>query len=125
MKKSINLEAVQWERVLNESVNVAMDQTDGVTVAKIAELEKLSDFKTYEDVLDIGQTTLSTRWVITEKNGQPKARLVVRGFEEEYDMPRDSPTVGKGTMRTVLTFASTNNWKVKTTDIKSAFLQGK
>ena len=50
---------------------------------------------------------------------------MVRGFEEEFMMPRDSPTVGKGTMRTFLAIASSENWRVKTTDIKSAFLQGR
>ena len=40
-------------------------------------------------------------------------------------MPRDSPTVGKGTMRIFLAISSINNWTIKTTDIKSAFLQGK
>jgi hypothetical protein len=39
-------------------------------------------------------------------------------------MKSDSPTVGKGTMRMFFAFASINNWIVKTTDIKSAFLQG-
>ena len=45
--------------------------------------------------------TQSIRWVITNKDGQTKARLV-RGFEEEFTMPRDSPTVDKGTMRIFL-----------------------
>ena len=40
-------------------------------------------------------------------------------------MPRDSPTVDKGTMRIFLTISSINNWTVKTIDIKSAFLQGR
>ena len=39
-------------------------------------------------------------------------------------MPRDGPTVGKGTLRIFLAITSSNNWTVKTTDIKSAFLQG-
>ena len=50
---------------------------------------------------------------------------MVRGFGEEFMMPRDSPTVGKGTMRTFLAIASRENWRVKTIDIKSAFLQGR
>ena len=54
-----------------------------------------------------------------------KARLVMKGFEEDFILPRDSQTVGKGAMRTVLAIASSTNWVVKTTDIKSAFLQGK
>ena len=40
-------------------------------------------------------------------------------------MPRDSPTMGKGTMRIFLAISSINNWTIKTTDIKSAFLQGR
>lgn len=52
------------------------------------------------------------------------ARLIVRGFEEDYNVQNDSPTVGKGTMRTFLAFSSAYMWKVKTTDIKSALLQG-
>ena len=66
------------------------------------------------------------RW--TDKGtvgGQIKAWLVVRGFEEELMMRRDSPTVGKGTMRIFLAIVSCKNWTVKTTDIRSAFLQGK
>ena len=40
-------------------------------------------------------------------------------------MPRDSPTVGKGAMRTVLAIATSMKWVIKTTDINFAFLQGK
>ena len=72
-----------------------------------------------------GQYTLSTRLVITKKDEKMKIRLVVRGFEEEFMMRRDSPTVGKGTMRFFLAIVAFKNWIVKTTDIKSAFLQGK
>ena len=80
---------------------------------------------TYEEVNDCGQNTLSTKWVITNKDEQTKARLVVWGFEEEFTVPRDSPMVDKGTMRIFLTISSINNWTVKTTDLKSAFLQGR
>ena len=67
----------------------------------------------------------TTRWVKTKKDGKAKARLVVRGFEEDFIMPRDSPTVGKGAMRTVLAIAASMKWVIKTPDIKSAFLQDK
>ena len=79
------------------------------TVAKVAELLKLKQLNTYEEVKNCGQYTLSTRWVITKKDGQTKARFVVRGFEEELMMRRDSPTVGKGTMRIFLVIV----WKLK------------
>ena len=35
----------------------------------------------------------------------------------------DSPTVNKGAMKVFLTDASSKKWKIKTIDIKSAFLQ--
>ena len=38
---------------------------------------------------------------------------------------KDSPTIGKSALRVVLTLAASYGWVVKTTDIKSAFLQGK
>ena len=109
-KKSINFEQVDWE-LLNGVANVNLVlknecRINEITEAKLTELEKLCNFDTYQEVQDCGQYTLSTRWVITDKDGKTKARLVVRGFEEEYFMPRDK------------------NWTVKTTDIKSAFLQG-
>ncbi|CAC5381686.1 unnamed protein product [Mytilus coruscus] len=40
-------------------------------------------------------------------------------------MQRDSPTVGKGMIKIFLSITASMNWIVKTTDIKSAFLQGK
>ena len=46
------------------------------------------------------------------------------GFKEEYFMLRDSPTVGKGTIGIFLAISSSNTWAVKTTNMKSAFLQG-
>ena len=99
--------------------------SNDATAAKLAELQILRHFNTYEEVNDCSQNTLSTRWVITNKDEQTKARLVVRGFEEEFTMLRDSPMVYKGTMRIFLTISSINNWTVKSTDIKSAFLQGR
>ena len=68
----------------------------------------MKQFNTYEEVKNCGQYTLSTRWVITKKNGNIKARLVVRVFEEELMMRRDSQTVGKGTMRIFLAIVSRN-----------------
>ncbi|CAC5411076.1 unnamed protein product [Mytilus coruscus] len=59
-------------------------------IAKQTELSKLHNFDTYEECDDIGQNALSTRWVITTKDNQTKARLVVRGFEEEFTMQRDN-----------------------------------
>ncbi len=92
--------------------------------AKQLELKKLKDFNTYEEVPYIGQKCITTRWVLTLKNGAPRARLVARGFEDKEWTQCDSPTVGKSAVRLFLTIAVSENWTVKTTDIKSAFLQG-
>ena len=127
--KSVNLDEVEWESINDQaSINLVSKQEQGCTgtfEAKVAELQKLKQFDMYEEVKNCGQYTLSTRWVITKKDEKMKARLVVRGFEEEFMMRRDSPTVGKGTMRIFLAIVACKNWTVKTTDIKSAFLQGK
>ena len=128
-RKSINLDEVQWELITaTATVNFVSEREQScaeTSVAKKAELFKLKQFNTYEQVKNCDQYTLSTRWVITKKDGQIKARLMVRGFEEELMMRRDSPTVGEGTMRIFLAIASCKNWTVKTTDIRSAFLQDK
>ncbi|CAC5372113.1 unnamed protein product [Mytilus coruscus] len=99
-----------------------VDQT-GNDIAKQLELKKLKQFDTYEEVEDGGQKTISTRWVITNKNEDTRARLVAQGFEEQSFIPKDSHTIGKGSFRLFLTFAASKKWTIKTTDIKSEFLQ--
>ena len=132
-QKSIDMRQYIWKKVTNVDNNI----TNGVHVviskvqdnetefAKETELKKLRQFDTYREVKNDGQPILTTRWVITKKDGRAKAWLVVRGFEEDFIMPRDSPTVGKGAMRTVLPIAASMKWVINTTNIKSAFLQGK
>ena len=77
---------------------------------------------------DTGQYTISTKWVITEKviDGKPgvKARLVVRGFEDNDDVQSDSPTCTQDAFRLFLAIAVSKKWSLECTDIKSAFLQG-
>ena len=127
-QKSVDLSQYIWKKVTNDdndSLNVHVTtcniQDNEIGLAKETELKKLSQFNTYEEVENNDQPTLTTRWVITNKDGKAKARLVVRGFEEDFILPRDSPAVGKGAMRTVLAIASSMKWVFKTTDIKSAF----
>ncbi|CAC5357016.1 unnamed protein product [Mytilus coruscus] len=107
----------------NFHTNDEVDQTDS-DIAKQLELEKLNQFNTYEEVEDGGQKTISSRWLITNKNGDTRARLVARGFEEQSFISKYSPTIGKGSIRIFLTFAASKKWTAKITDIKSAFLQG-
>jgi hypothetical protein len=94
-------------------------------IAKQVELNKLKEFDTYEEVEDLGQDRISTTWVLWNKGSEVRARLVARGFEDKQAFPKDSPTIGKSAMRIILSLAVNMGWKIKTTDIKSAFLQGK
>jgi len=127
--KSVDLGKLEWKKVIiddEEDINMINEITVEKQIdAKHIELDKLRNFNTYQEVKDSGQHALSTRWVVTNKDKQVKARLVARGFEEEYLMSSDSPTIGKGAIRMFLSICSSHNWIVKTTDIKSAFLQGK
>ena len=56
-----------------------------VKAAKRVEIKNLQDYETFEEVIDEGQETLGSRWVITEKEKHDdqkqkcKARLVARG----------------------------------------------
>ena len=93
--------------------------------AKELELAKLRDFDVYEEIPYRGQTCISTRWILWEKGEKEiRARLVARGFEEDVEVAVDSPTVSRSTIRIILAIAVSHNWQIKTTDIKSAFLQG-
>ena len=92
--------------------------------AKFNELEKLKEFNTYKEVKDEGQERITTTWVMTEKGTETRARLTARGFQETADIPKDSPTMHKSSLRIVLALSAALGWKIQTTDIRSAFLQG-
>ena len=85
--------------------------------------------KVYEEVDNQGQKLLTTRWVVTQKekegNTITKARLVVRGFEENTEcLRKDSLPSAKETVRILLSVASLNSWDCHTLDVKAAYLQG-
>ena len=101
----------------------SVDEKQLIREAKIKELDNWNKFNVYDEVADSGQSTISTRWVITKKE-LFKARLVVRGFEEQSEMQTDSPTAAKDTIRSFFAICSSLNWNVESMDVKSAFLQG-
>ena len=83
----------------------------------------------FEVVENKEQRYISVRWVITEKiiNGVLviKARLVVRGYEENTEnMQKDAPTCSREAIRILITIASAMHWNCHTIDVKSAYLQG-
>ena len=97
--------------------------------AKLKELDSWDEFRVYDEVKDVGQQTLGTNWILTEKviDGElaVKARLCVRGDQEMESFRTDSPTVHKDSINVFFMVAAKNGWKIQTADIKCAFLQGK
>ena len=93
--------------------------------AKLVELAKLDDFDTFKEVKDVGLSRISCTWVLSMKGDEVRARLVARGFEEEEQVPSDSPTVDKGNIRILLAIAASKGWTIECSDVKSTLLQGK
>ena len=129
---SVNMDVIEWKKNedIEAEVNLVMvpkEKHNDIEClkAKEVELKKLRDFDTYEEIENQGQLCISTRCVLWYKEDEVRARLVARGFEERMDVQCDSPTIGKSSIRVFLAVAASNGWKIKTTDIKSAFLQGK
>jgi hypothetical protein len=124
-----------WKQV-NKAVedvlvlNADQELEQAVVNAKAKEIENLKQYNVYEEVQRMkNMSCVSSRWILTEKyiDGQKtiKARLVARGFEEDSsNMTKDSPTCTKESLRIVFTVAATENWKIQSLDISSAFLQG-
>jgi hypothetical protein len=128
-----NLETLQGfyelhEQDQDESVMVL----DGVSFddAKRSELDSWKHNEVFQEVSDIGQKCISTRWICTLKETSagitPKARLVARGFEELYtsQIQKDSPTCTKESLKMMLAIMAQRHWKPYSMDIKTAFLQG-
>jgi len=123
-----------WEPETQEAnvvfIPVSRHGEPEVIAAKEAELENWKATEAVDTVDDTGQKLISTRWVVTEKEfapGQfkPKARLVVRGFEETNEVQVDAPTASKAALRTVLAIAANKQWGLEHVDVKAAFLQGR
>ena len=137
--KGIHLDRTEYEiedssEEQSEQVNVIFipikhhDKPE-VIKAKEQELENWRHFNVFKEVPDKGQKTISTRWVVSEKTLSDgvkgvKARLVVRGFEEDERVQSDSPTASKSSLRIAMAIISSEGWKCESIDIKAAFLQG-
>ena len=131
-ESSINWDRIEWWRE-KESEHVLVCQIneseEAVVEAKEKEMQNMIDNRVFEWVEDQGQSTVSCKWVLTEKvkydgSSFVKARLVARGFEESNYARTDSPTCSKQSIRMIFTTASCMSWELYTLDVTSAFLQG-
>ena len=100
-------------------------------LAKQKELASWDACGSYDLVPDEGQRSISCRWVLVDKvlddgSIKPKARLVVRGFQERdvQDVDTFSPTCSKSSWRALLMVAADRGWAPVAIDISTAFLQG-
>ncbi|KAK7582221.1 hypothetical protein V9T40_013666 [Parthenolecanium corni] len=90
-----------------------------------AEMKALTDSKTWSLVdRPIDKKVLTSKWIFKLKpNGLFKARLVVRGFEQENCFDDIySPVARLSTLRTLLSVAVVNKCFIHHMDVKSAFL---
>jgi hypothetical protein len=80
-----------------------------------------------------GVKPLTTKWVFKVKRGKQgqiekfKARLCVRGFEQEKGVDYDeifSPVMRHNSLRVLLALAAVHDYEIKQMDVKTAFLHG-
>ena len=126
----INMENIQdLTFVPDDSQMIVLFNTNAIRNAKEKELAKWISHDVFEEVEDVGQPTISVRWVITERvvngNIETKARLVARGFEEDTShLQKDAPTCSTEAVRLTVSIASSRKWDCHMVDVKAAYLQG-
>ena len=58
------------------------------------------------------------------KKKRIKARLVAKGYQEEVKPQSDSPTILRDSLKTFLSVAANEKFRIASMDITGAFLQG-
>ena len=113
----------------DEIINTLTSTQDEKLSAKLKELQSWKEHGVFEEKEDDGSKCITTKWVLKDKiiNNKPstKARLCIRGFEEDAILRRDSPTAMKESVRFALGIAASKGWRLRSLDVKTAFLQSK
>src|SRR5215469_1813317 len=104
-------------------------ENDRVKQAKEKELNSWKENEVYtETEWKEGIKVVNARWIVTEKEKEGgkmcKARLVARGFLEknENNMECEAPTCTNEGLKIVISTIKKNKWKVRSLDIKTAYL---
>lgn len=97
--------------------------------AMTEEFESLTNMQTWKLVeLPENVKPLSCRWILREKqDGRLKARLVARGYQQTKGIDYTeifSPVARHASIRLVLSIVASKKMKLKTFDVKTAFLYG-
>eukprot|EP00253_Pinus_taeda_P006858 PITA_06858 len=98
------------------------------------EINAIERNKTWDLVeLPKGKEVIGVKWVYKTKSNvegkieRQKARLVVKGYKQQYGRDYEetfAPVTKMEIVRAVLSIAAQNKWKVYQMDVKSAFLNG-
>ena len=100
-----NTECFDEYAIYTVEVPVKEHKKPEVIEAKQREIENWEKYGVFEEVEDIGQERVGSRWVITRKekaDGQKtncKGRLVAKGFQEKEAPQSDSPTMLRESMK--------------------------
>ena len=126
-------EVLEWKHIVEDEATPVIylcsdREKEKIKEAMELEIENWKKNQVFEEVVDVGQETISVKWVMKDKHKDGKvihkARLVARGFEE-FDRKRsDSPTCMKENVRIMLAISASKGWECGATDIRAAFLQG-
>ena len=105
-------------------MTVSNPKQEVIDLAKEEELQKWKDYEAFEEINEQANLdVLSSRWVITQRGDKIKARLVVRGFQENENPQAVAPTASRESLRIFLSITANEKFDLKTIDVRSAFLQ--
>lgn len=108
------------------SYDEAINRNDEWKKAINKEIESLQSLETWEECeLPKNRKAIDTKWVFkTKSEGIKKARLVVKGFQQDIEDYVYSPVAKMATIRLCLSHALNNDWETQQLDIPTAFLNG-
>ena len=117
-----------WEPIEDSEIFLTDLQSTVFQNAKDNEIMSWKTNDVYSVVPDTGQKKMRTRWILTMKKTHgrseliPKARLVVKGYNEDLEKPeRESPVIARESVKVFLSICSVKKWTPSTIDVKTAF----